>query len=344
MSSLSTLIRSTRFGRDVAQQPAALRRLAETLSTPQLTYSGGTVVLTGMGSSLHALYPTFIDLRREGIPAVHVDASELVNHQLDGIAGAELVIAASQSGQSAEVVRLVEHLEEHHAVERLLLITNEPSSESALRAGQVVALGVGPEHSVSSKTFVATLAAADLVGRGIRSLPRVAWEQSIADAAHALETRIENVDAEERSVLAEAGTLVIVARGSSLSTARAGGLITMESSRRPAVTMTGGEFRHGPIEIVEAGLDVVIVGGSSASRAMTTRLAAEVESYGANLRFVGHRPEPSATDFGIAASATRFERMSLEFLYFELLSMSRASSAGIDAGDFRHGHKITATQ
>lgn len=344
MSSLSTLIHTSRFGRDVAHQPAALRGLAETLPTPPLTYSGGTVVLTGMGSSLHALYPLFLDLRRGGIPAVHLDASELVNHQIAGLERAELVIAASQSGQSAEVVELVEHLEQHDALGRLLLITNEPSSESAVKAGQVVAVNVGPEHSVSSKTFVATLAAADLVGRSIRGLPRTQWEQSVTGAADALEARIETADIEERSILREAGTLVIVARGSSLATARAGGLITMESSRKPAVTMTGGEFRHGPLEIVEAGLDIVVVGGSSASLPLAMRLATEVEAYGANLRFVGHRPESAVTDFDIPASSSRFERMSLEFLFFELLSMARADSVGIDAGDFRHGHKITASQ
>src|SRR5688572_11376314 len=101
---------------DLLQQPAAVEAtLAALAADPPLLAiarrlaDGGfdRVVLTGMGSSLSALHPLAIRLVDRGVTAAIVDTSELV-HALQRLLGERaLVVAVSQSGRSAEIVRLV---------------------------------------------------------------------------------------------------------------------------------------------------------------------------------------------------------------------------------------------
>ena len=103
--------------RDILDQP---RVLEETLAQLEVSESlqrlaGGLkegkfekVVLTGMGSSFHALHPLNIQLIDHGFTAVMVETSELLHYQNRLFDPKTLIVAVSQSGQSAEVVRLLE--------------------------------------------------------------------------------------------------------------------------------------------------------------------------------------------------------------------------------------------
>src|SRR2546423_1348285 len=86
------------------------------------------VVLTGMGSSFWALYPTVLALSERGITALALEASELLYYH-DGLFDAQtLVIAVSQSGRSVEGVKLLDHLNHLGQRSPVIGVTNDPES------------------------------------------------------------------------------------------------------------------------------------------------------------------------------------------------------------------------
>lgn len=86
------------------QEPKKLRELAARLQTGEFK----RVVLTGMGSSFHGLHPLRLELIDHGLTAIMVETSELVHYMRRLFDLKTLIVAVSQSGQSAEVVRLLE--------------------------------------------------------------------------------------------------------------------------------------------------------------------------------------------------------------------------------------------
>ncbi|MFQ3568547.1 MAG: SIS domain-containing protein, partial [Aggregatilineales bacterium] len=68
------------------------------------------IVLTGMGGSYAALFPTHVKLTKSGIRSWAVETSELLYDYRELLTERTLLIAVSQSGRSVELVRLLEEL------------------------------------------------------------------------------------------------------------------------------------------------------------------------------------------------------------------------------------------
>ena len=102
--------------RDLLEQPEALRKtlgalyksapLADLIEIRERSFR--RIVLTGMGSSLHALWPAYLRLNHCGLTAWMIETSELIHSLREVLAPDTLLIAVSQSGRSAEIIRLLE--------------------------------------------------------------------------------------------------------------------------------------------------------------------------------------------------------------------------------------------
>jgi fructoselysine-6-P-deglycase FrlB-like protein len=66
------------------------------------------IVLTGMGGSLFASYPIWLQLVNAGSNAYWIDCAELIHHARPILTRRSLVWITSQSGRSAEVVAALE--------------------------------------------------------------------------------------------------------------------------------------------------------------------------------------------------------------------------------------------
>ncbi len=133
--------------RDILSQPQALQDTLQRLeNSPPLEkvadrLSRGEfqrILLTGMGASLHALYPITLELVDRGFTAMMVETSELIHYQSSLLDRKTLIIAVSQSGQSAEIVRL---LAQNRGSASLIAVTNNSDSLLAQRADAVVQNG-----------------------------------------------------------------------------------------------------------------------------------------------------------------------------------------------------------
>ncbi|MCC7174805.1 MAG: SIS domain-containing protein [Bryobacterales bacterium] len=339
-----------RFVRDLLEQPQALSDTLDYLETVEFPdnlpgqLSRGRfrrVVLTGMGASYHALVPLYLRLAAHGFAPLLVETSELVHYLPAAVVPDNLVIAVSQSGRSAEMVRLLELAGGNVPV---LAVTNTPSSPLAASARYLVELRAGTEAAVSSKTYIASLAALEWLGARLT-------DSSVDRALHSLRSACDPMRAylahwtshvEWLAAFAEGmDRLFLVGRGRSLSSAGEGGLILKEAARFHAEGMSSAAFRHGPLEIAGPGVAVCVFAGEPPTVHLNRRLADDLLRCGSKAAWIGGDADSGALRIAAPDSATL---PLLEILPVQMLALALASRTGHEPGVFRHIAKVTDTE
>ncbi len=316
--------------------PAELAAVLERLAPGHLSH----LVLTGMGSSFHALYPLHLALVEAGLPCVMVETSELVHYQRRRLGPGALVVAVSQSGRSAEILRLLEARQGSAVV----AVTNTPRSLLAERADATVLTRAGEEATVSCKTYLATQAALLWLSGILTGKTAEAARESLAPAPALVSTYLA-LWREHVAGLAELleGTrdLFLAGRGPSLSAAGAGGLILKESTHLHAEGMSGAAFRHGPLEMVGPEALVLVFSGETRTRELNHRLVEDVRSAGGRAERLGEDAEHP----GLRLPAGPPElRPVLELLPVEMVSLALAARDGREAGCFAIASKVTTSE
>ncbi len=334
------------FITDILEQPAAVRRAVERFDTPALagTRASGfeRVVITGMGSSLHAGYTAWLTLARAGVPAWHIDAGELLHQASELINKRTLLIMISQSGRSAEILELLDKV----VPGRLICITNDTSSPLAECSQAVVQMHAGDEATVSTKTYTTTLAVAQLAARQLtgQSLdaPRAELIQATDTMAHYLEGWRDRV-AQLSSAVGVPQRFVLVGRGPSLAAVHTAALILKEGAKVQAEGLGAGQFRHGPLELTDERLTALVLAGEGKTRPLNERLASELRGYGAKAHTVGTSGTGGVADI-VCPTAHGAGLPVVEIIPLQLLVVALAETTGIVPGQFRYSGKVTTTQ
>jgi glucosamine--fructose-6-phosphate aminotransferase (isomerizing) len=345
---------------EIFEQPAALRRCSGEFPTGQddglkrirqRIESGGfdKTVLTGMGASLHGCYPLYLKLSKVcSTPVVLWDASELAHFLPQLLTEKTLLIAVSQSGESAELRRIAERKERPGLV---VSITNGEANTLARWADVPLLTRAGAEAAVSSKTYTAGLAVLRLLGSVLAGEDLEAARKEIHDTASELEAFLQGLDEQAERLADRLGIvdfLAFVGRGPSLASARAGSLITQEASKLPCAAYSGGGFRHGPLELARPGFRAVIFAGLGGAAALNLQLAGQICEAGGRVLLI------SSGAGGDAAS----ERMAivqipavepallpiLEIVPVQLLTIPLARAKGYEPAVFERASKITAVE
>ncbi|WP_068148812.1 glutamine--fructose-6-phosphate transaminase (isomerizing) [Rhodococcoides corynebacterioides] len=187
-----------------------------------------------------------------------------------------LVVAISQSGETADTLEAVRHAKEQKA--RVLAVCNTNGSQIPREADAVLYTRAGPEIGVAStKAFLAQVTANYLVGlalaqaRGTKYPDEVAREYRDLEAmpalvAAVLET-VEPVRALARE-LATSPTVLFLGRHVGYPVALEGALKLKELAYMHAEGFAAGELKHGPIALIEDGLPVIVVMPSPKGRAV----------------------------------------------------------------------------
>jgi glucosamine--fructose-6-phosphate aminotransferase (isomerizing) len=178
-----------------------------------------------------------------------------------------LVVAISQSGETADTLEAVRHAKEQKA--KVLAICNTNGSQIPRECDAVLYTRAGPEIGVAStKTFLAQIAANYLVGlalaqaRGTKYPDEVEREYRDLEAmpdlvARVLET-VEPVSALARR-FAESQTVLFIGRHVGYPVALEGALKLKELAYMHAEGFAAGELKHGPIALIEDDLPVIVV-------------------------------------------------------------------------------------
>lgn len=335
---------------DILDQPRTLEAtLAGLEPSPALTNVASRlaegkfrrVVLTGMGSSFHALHPLNLYLISHGFTALMVETSELVHYQSRLLEPGSLIVAVSQSGQSAEMIRLAEV---NGKRSELIAVTNTPQSPLAQRSTAALFTQAGIEYSVSCKTYVAALMALKFLGdilchrdpgqslHELKKAPPAAGEYLNRWKEHVevLATKLRHIRC-----------LFFVGRGASLAAVGTGALITKESDHFHAEGMSSAAFRHGPFEMLNEDTLVVIFSGDEKTGDLNQRLLSDIQQGDGHAELIGRNS--SLAPFCLQDLGGSI-RPILEILPVQMITLALAALAHREAGKFERATKITTTE
>lgn len=187
-----------------------------------------------------------------------------------------LVVAISQSGETADTLEAVRHAKEQKA--RVLAVCNTNGAQIPREADAVLYTHAGPEIGVAStKAFLAQVAANLLVGlalaqaRGTKYPDELARDfADLAAMPKAIAKVLETGDKvrEIARGLTDASTVLFLGRHVGYPVALEGALKLKELAYMHAEGFAAGELKHGPIALIEEGMPVIIVMPSPKGRAV----------------------------------------------------------------------------
>ena len=259
---------------EINEQPAALR---DTLAFYLDPTRGGAlfdacrqyldehsishVIYTGMGSSTFNSHIGYYYLNSRGFSCDVRDTGEFVDYFVSNFADEhnELVIGVSQSGESGELVRLIQSWQSSaDPLEFLWAITNTPESTLAQNAKIVLPTIAGKETSVTSKTYTTGLLLHYLLARVIAEKevcpPEI--EQEINNMIDAIESALDpnglfqTLAHEIIDFLGDFSFIDFIGHGPSMATVLQTTLNIKELAKICSEGITVGQFRHGPIETI----------------------------------------------------------------------------------------------
>jgi glucosamine--fructose-6-phosphate aminotransferase (isomerizing) len=189
---------------------------------------------------------------------------------------ATLVVAISQSGETADTLQAVRHAREQKAT--VLAICNTNGAQIPRESDAVLYTRCGPEIGVAStKTFLSQIAASYLVGLGLAQARGTKYEDEVAaefDKLARMPTLIRQVLGTVEPVrelareLATSKAVLFLGRHLGYPVALEGALKLKELAYMHAEGFPAGELKHGPIALIEEGLPVVVVMPSPRNRAV----------------------------------------------------------------------------
>ena len=332
------------YQQDIGGQPEALRVLAPSLDDTAVAelvrHPYDRVVITGMGTSHYAGYATWQALVRAGRPAWWLDTAQLLD-VVPLLTADTLVLATSQSGESGEVVALLDRLEGLPA--RLVAVTNDAGSALATAASASVIMQAGAEATVSTKSYLNSLVLHAWLTRlmlgGAPLGPQVALQLAtrtvrwLADDGPLHGSAL--IDDLDRTRVA------IIGSGVQLATALTAALVLKEAAKIPAEAFVAGEFRHGPIELAGPGLAAVFVDDPQSTGNDLARLAGELRETGARVVELN----TSSDDHGDPdedQAVAELSALMYPTIAFQRLSVDLAVAKGLTPGEFLFGRKVTS--
>lgn len=341
---------------EIAEQPAAIRKLSNLLTSDltgkveeirQAIAAGEIkhIILTGMGGSLFSAYGTWLRLSQSlSIPVSLWDTSELIQQAPALLREGTMVIAISQSGESVELRRMTE-IDQGSIVR--VSITNTVENSLTRWASLSLATQVGPEQTVSTKTYTAGLVALYAFERLLVG-DSGALKQEIGQLADAVALLIPTLSTGVDALLDFVGhdqPITFIGRGTSYASAMMAALVTAEAAKAPTQALSGGQFRHGPLELVRAGFRSIMFMGFGATRDLNVKTATAIEDFGGRCLIIEPRDAATAQSAEVRTLALPDVAEGLlpvlEILPIQLLMVPMAIARGFEPAKFLNGSKIT---
>jgi glucosamine--fructose-6-phosphate aminotransferase (isomerizing) len=255
----------------------------------------------------------------------------------------------SQSGKSAEVVAALDFKRTARPA-ALLVTVNDLDSPLARAAtsfeglSAYVPINAVVEKTVSTRTFINTLAVGQLAALALLGQEVEAVRSSLQQTADGMQGYLSNWEERVAKLGQQIGfpkRLALLGRGPSMAAAYTGSLILGEAAKFLAVPYQAGEFRHGPLELANQDLTVLLFAGPSETRDLNLRLLQDLHGYKVNAFWIGAEKNdrkielPDVPALGLPL---------MEILPIQLLSIHFARQIGVEPGHFFRTGKITLSE
>jgi glucosamine--fructose-6-phosphate aminotransferase (isomerizing) len=256
-------------------QKQTVLEIAKAIQSHNVQYA----FLAARGTSDNAgRYANYLWGAHNGIPIALATPSLFTYYQRPPRLNGALVIGISQSGQSPDIVSVLEEGRKQGCL--TLAITNEPDSPLAHAADLVLDIQAGEEKAVAAtKTYTTELMAIAMISTALNHATE-RWQELAsvsdwADQALALDQPIAQMAQRYRYMR----RCVVLGRGFNYATAFEWALKLKELTYLIAEPYSSADFQHGPIAMIEGGFPVLAVAPhgkvQESMREMLTRLRKE---------------------------------------------------------------------
>ncbi len=275
----------------LANQKQFVFQIAKAIRSRHVQYA----FLAARGTSDNAgRYANYLWGAQNRIPLALATPSLFTYYQSPPRLNGALVVGVSQSGQSPDIVSVLEEGRRQNCL--TLAITNVTDSPLANAADFVLDIQAGPEKAVAAtKTYTGELMAIAMISAALNDSEErwneLASVSTWAEQALVLDHPIAEMTQRYRYM----SRCVVLGRGFNYATAFEWALKLKELTYLIAEPYSSADFQHGPIAMVEGGFPVLAVAPSGkvheSMRDMLTRLRKERE---AELVVISDAPEALA--------------------------------------------------
>ncbi len=252
------------------------------------------VVITACGTSRYAaLVGRYLFSKLAGKFCDVIMASEF-HYFSDSVDKNTLVIAVSQSGETADVVEGVKKAKANGAT--IFSLVNMVGSSIARMSDRVIYLNCGPEIGVAAtKSFMSQLAILYLLAFTMANRLEEGVEKLRDDLCPKIEEILSRNGVRLRELAErtkDKNDFYYIARGINFAIAAEGALKLKEISYIHAEGMPAGELKHGTLALIEEGTPVVVICPKDYTFEETLANAAETKARGAFIIGVSEERHP----------------------------------------------------
>ena len=273
--------------KEMSEQPMVIEKTiatsqAELEEAALMVKSAGNIYVIACGTALHAgMYGSYIFAKNNGINLRPISAAEFP-YFAQFVTKNDLVIAVSQSGETADVLEAVKMAQKSGA--KILAFVNVMGSTLMRTADYSIITKAGPEICVlSTKAYISQVALFIMlsyqlngnVDEGKNVLRRIqADTKNILDKESLCKIKKVAIS------LSKKHDIYAIGRGINYPTALEACLKIKEVSYIHAEGYAGGDLKHGPIALVESGVPILVFVANDGSDKEIVSNAMEVKSRG----------------------------------------------------------------
>jgi len=265
--------------KEICEQPEVLQKLislygnTDTVNLPQLNLSEDfikrlkNVFITACGTAYHAGYVGKYFLEKYCGLDVEIDISSEFRYRALNITKKDLLIAISQSGETADTLAAVREFKDKGV--KILSICNVLGSSLTKESESLIFTHAGPEIGVAStKAYTAQMLAMILLCLYIGSIKKIIKQKDVKEMLKELrlvpayQKQILQKESEVKKFAKEFskfGCFLFLGRGINYASALEGALKLKEISYIPAEGYPAGEMKHGPIALIDEYRGVVCI-------------------------------------------------------------------------------------
>jgi glucosamine--fructose-6-phosphate aminotransferase (isomerizing) len=252
------------------------------------------IVVIACGTAYHAGLVAKYAIEKWAKIPVEVELASEFRYRDPLVDAQTLVIAISQSGETMDTLMALRHAKERGA--KVLAVCNTNSSTIPRESDAVIYTHAGPEIAVAStKALLTQIVATYLIGlylgqirNELSSTEVAAIYNEMLELPAQLEQILETVEPLRALTrkFAEQNTVLFLGRHVGYPIALEGALKLKELAYIHAEGFAGGELKHGPIALIEAGTPVIAIVPNTHEHGLDEKMLSniqEVKARGANV-------------------------------------------------------------
>ena len=239
------------------------------------------VYMTGSGTSYNAaLVAKYLMSKYAKVKIEPIISSELPTLH-DSIEPNSILIAISQSGESADVLEAVNMAKKSNA--KILAIANHKNSALVHESSLFIGMNCGPEVGVAAtKSFTSQLA---IIYKITEKLCEGCLDLDFKEVSNSISkilsnhSKIQSIAKELKNV----SDIYVLGRGIHYPIASEAALKLKELTYIHAEGIPGGELKHGPLALMDSNVYVIIINPNDSTYTDTLTSAREIKARGAKI-------------------------------------------------------------